>query len=262
MRKGEAISLGAWAPGRPVKVNGREAEQEYVSRQQRTRVHLRLLNQNAEKLRVWAAQNKLDQQDLIDELLIAYFEVSDFGMDAQASSDGPCGKPTSDAAASVAQRHSGCGFDLINDDDKQQEPKIPSSSKSGSAGRPGAQTPNPPLAPGQLQQLPATERKALWLYSELTGNHPRARDRLAFATVAHLAEHVILAGVGMARLRKPKGRINSFSYFLGSIEETADSGVGPEFWQNVLRHLRTTQPNLPGFGGEVLEFSQDARSDS
>jgi hypothetical protein len=231
MADNDPVRLRDWASGRPVKKSDRKAEQRYASRQERTRVGLRLLNENAEALRVWAAKNKRDQQDLVDELLVSYFR-----MDAQT--------PT----------------DQIKIDDQDDEVKHScgtSSSSIGSGGRPDAQ----PLSNAELLDLPELEREALVLYQQVTGNTLRHYDRAAFAEVAHHARHHILAGIGVSKVRSNGRRIRGFRYFHGAIAEVASDRVGPEYLQHVMRCLRqlSSQPNLPTIGAEVKEFEGEVK---
>ena len=235
MSKTDVVPLDGWPSRRPVKLAGPASETVYASRQERTKVTLRLPTQVADQLRVWCATTKQTAQDLVTALLVSHFRLD--------------GQPSTDLD------------DLIRDDDKKQKPAIPSSSTNQSTGRPDGQPkPSDLLTREQLAQLPELEREALRFYQAWFENLPRHRDRIAFSEVAHVARHHILAGIGMSKLRA-KSPVRSFRYCLGAIEEVAESAVGPEFFQNVLRHLHQlhSQPTLPSIGAEVKEF---ARHDS
>lgn len=232
MANGDLLSLGAWAPGRPVKTTEQNREQDCDSRTKRTRVHLRLLNQNAEALRDWAHKNKKDQQDLVDQLLVSYFR-----MDAQAPSD----------------------HDLIDHDDEGINKNLykPSSSQSGSTGRPGAQI----LTAAQLAQLSPGERDTLTLYTELTGNKPKQQDLEAYAEHAEKPAHVVHSSMALVKLRRGDKRISSLRYLLTAVDEILDDGAaGPEYLQHLLRCLRRQpkQPALPTLGAEVKDFAQSS----
>jgi hypothetical protein len=224
------VSLDDWPSRRPVKLAEPQIETTYASRQDRTKVTLRLPNQVADQLRVWCATTKRTAQDLVTELLVSHFR-----MDGQTATD-----------------HD----DLISDDEEKQVTLITSSSTRSSAGRPDGQA----LTARELFELPDFEREVLLFYRQWTGNHPKHRDRSAFEQVAQLPKHAILAGIGITRLRA-KFQIRSLKYCLPEIHNSAELAIGPEYVEHVVRCLRrlATQPNLPTIGAEVAELN--ARSD-
>lgn len=78
--------------------------------------------------------------------------------------------------------------------------------------------------------------EVLIFYQLQTGNRVTRKDREALAEVAHLAPHVVKAGVLLSLMRAKK-KINSFRYCLGAIEEMAESGAGSDYLDFLLSKL-------------------------
>jgi exonuclease VII large subunit len=74
-------------------------------------------------------------------------------------------------------------------------------------------------------------------YAKWTRNKPTKKDKEAVAEIAHLSAHVIKCGV-LLSLQRAKGRINSFRYCIGAIEETAESGAGAEYLHYLAGQLK------------------------
>lgn len=64
-------------------------------------------------------------------------------------------------------------------------------------------------------------------YAKWTHNKVTEKDKQASQEVSHLAPEVIKAGI-LLSVQRAKGKINSFRYCLGAIEEAAESGMGAQ----------------------------------
>jgi len=225
MANGSPVSLDGWTAGRPVRLAEQVDEQAYASRQERTKVTLRLPKQVVDELRVWCATTKTSAQDLVAKLLVSHFR-----MDGQTATD----------QIKID--------DLIDDDIKNRSKN---SSSIRSSGRPDGQT---VLSAAAVAALPELEREALQFYSQLPPNQPLQRDRNAFVGVAHFPRHVILSGILTTHLRA-KQQIRSFKYCVGAIEEMSNPDVGPGYLEYLKdysrRHPKEKQPNLPGVGADL-----------
>lgn len=217
-------------------------ESRFHSRIARRAKKVRLPVQDLEKWEVWCAVTKTDFQDLV-EMALRFF----FGESGSPGAQEPTSSDLTD------QR--------LTDDEGNSSSDLPLTS-----GSPGAH---------------ADEQKAqrmLSFYSEKTGNRVRHRDRSAYARVANLSEGAIKLGI-MQSVLKCRGRVNSFAYCQGAIEEAQEAGVSieqveyyartfavrlqmkqdPDGWSHEeyfdrIRQAAQQQPALPGTAGDLRNF--------
>lgn len=75
-------------------------------------------------------------------------------------------------------------------------------------------------------------------YERWTRNKATVKDKAAHAEVQHLAPHIIKCGI-LLSLQRAKGRINSFRYCHGAINEMAESGSGEDYLKYMIDKIKT-----------------------
>jgi hypothetical protein len=74
-------------------------------------------------------------------------------------------------------------------------------------------------------------------YQKWTRNKFTDKDKKTLEEIQHLAPHVIKSGIVISVVRS-KNKINSLKYCVGAIEESATTGVGPEYLEYLVRQVK------------------------
>jgi len=216
------VSLNEWTSSRPVKLAERKNEDAYSSRQERTKVTLRLPSQVADQLKVWCATTKQHAQDLVAELLVSHFR-----MDGQTATD---------------------QIRKIDDENKNQLSNRTLSSSP--CGRPDGQSQVEREALLLYSQL--TGNKVL----------PRDHSAFAAVAhfPSHVILSGIITSYLRAENQIRSFRYCTGAIEEMSDPEVTPSYV--EYLKDFLRrHPKEKQPNLPSVGGDVLEIAAQGPSD-